>query len=93
MGTLLRNLKYGLRMLASKPGFSATAVIVLALGIGANTAVFSLVNTLLLKPLLIHKPEELVGSTAAVSIIRMITGHFRTPNTPACARATRSSAA
>ena len=61
MGTLLRNLKYGLRMLASKPGFSATAVIVLALGIGANTAVFSLVNTLLLKPLLIHKPEELVG--------------------------------
>ena len=61
MGTLLRNLKYGLRMLASKPGFSATAVIVLAFGIGANTAVFSLVNTLLLKPLLIHKPEELVG--------------------------------
>lgn len=61
MGTLLRDLRYGLRMLLSKPGFSATAVIVLALGIGANTAIFSLVNTFLLKPLVAQKPEELVG--------------------------------
>jgi predicted permease len=61
MGTLLRDLRLGLRMLLSKPGFSATAVIVLALGIGANTAVFSLLNAFLLKPLLIQKPEELVG--------------------------------
>jgi putative ABC transport system permease protein len=61
MGSLLQDLRYGFRMLWNKPAFSATAVVVLALGIGANTAVFSLVNTLLLKPLLIQRPEELVG--------------------------------
>ena len=61
MGTLFRDLRHGVRMLVSQPGFSATAVIVLALGIGANTAIFSLVNAFLLKPLLIQKPEELVG--------------------------------
>src|ERR1700694_4453824 len=61
MGTLIRDLRYGIRMLLSKPGCSATAVIVLALGIGANTAIFSLVNAFLLKPLMIQKPEELVG--------------------------------
>jgi predicted permease len=61
MGTLLRDLRYGLRMVLNKPGFSATAILVLALGIGANTAVFSLVNTLLLKPLRIQNPQELVG--------------------------------
>ena len=61
MGTLVRDLRHGIRMLANKPGFSVTAVIVLALGIGANTAIFSLVNAFLLKPLLIQKPEQLVG--------------------------------
>src|SRR3984893_8198552 len=61
MGTLIRDLRHGIRMLLSEPGFSATAVIVLALGIGANTAIFSLVNAFLLKPLLIRKPEQLVG--------------------------------
>jgi hypothetical protein len=61
MGNLLKDLKYGVRMLLNRPGFTITAVIVLALGIGANTAVFSLVNAFLLKPLVIQKPEELVG--------------------------------
>src|SRR6204780_4944271 len=61
MRTLFRDLRHGIRMLLAKPGFSATAVIVLALGIGANTAIFSIVNGFLLKPLLIQKPEELVG--------------------------------
>jgi len=45
VGILVRDLRHGIRMLLSKPGFGATAVIVLALGIGANTAIFSLVIT------------------------------------------------
>src|SRR5208282_541262 len=61
MGNLLKDLRYGVRMLLNKPAFTITAVIVLALGIGANTAIFSLVNAFLLKPLLIQKPEEIVG--------------------------------
>ncbi len=48
-------------MLLNKPGFTAAGVLVLGLGIGANSAVFSLVNAFLLKPLQVHKPEELAG--------------------------------
>src|ERR1700691_5647796 len=61
MNHLWQDLRYGTRMLAGKPGFAAAAVLVLALGIGANSAVFSLVNAFLLKPLHIQKPEELKG--------------------------------
>jgi predicted permease len=70
MGTLLEDLRYGLRMLARNPGFSAVAVLTLALGIGANTVIFSLVDGFFLRSLPVEHPDQLVW------MYSMRQGHF-----------------
>ena len=60
MGSFLQDLKHSIRMFLQAPAFTITAVLALALGVGANTAIFSLINTVLLKPVNFPDPERIV---------------------------------
>src|SRR5829696_6089272 len=64
METLLQDVRFGFRRLLKSKGFAAVAILSLALGIGANTAIFSLVNMVLFRPLPVSNPEQVVAVSA-----------------------------
>ncbi|MGA2632353.1 MAG: ABC transporter permease [Terriglobia bacterium] len=80
MNTLLQDVRYGLRMLAKNPGFTAVAVLSLALGIGANSTVFSIVDNLFIRPWPVKDPAALVTVSASVPKETQFEFSFSYPN-------------
>ncbi len=79
METLVQDVRYGLRMLRKSPGFTAVVVVTLALGIGANTALFSVVDAVLLRPLAYRQPEQLVSLKAEMPGINLTNAGISQP--------------
>jgi predicted permease len=80
MADLLQDLGFGLRMFGKAPGFTAVAVLALALGIGVNTAILSAVNGLVLRPLPVEKPDELISPFWGKKIDGEVWGRFSYAN-------------
>ena len=77
MSSLWKDLRYGLRMLVLSPGFTVIAVVTLALGIGANTAIFQLIDTIRLRTIPVKNPEEL--ATVRIADRHWGSGQFSGP--------------
>src|SRR6202451_238298 len=80
METLLQDIRYGIRMLAKNPGFTTIAILTLALGIGANTAIFSVVNAELLHPLPFRDSGQLVRVASANAKMHTVSGAVSYPD-------------